>query len=203
MKFRLLPAFAVALIALAVQTTNGQDNPPAAAGPGVVAVLDVFRVFNENAEHSTAMEQIRQSAETVKTSVEGEMQQISSEAQQVMKLEAGSPERNQKEADLEQRQTALRTKARQQELDLLAREAGVYYQTWTRMQQVINAVAQHNNISLVLRFDSAAIDPENRGDVIKGVNRAVIYHDRLDMTDLVIQQMGPTTAQATPTTQNR
>jgi Skp family chaperone for outer membrane proteins len=202
-KFRLLPAFAAALIALAAQTSHGQDNQPAAAGPGVVAVLDVFRVFNENAEHSAAMEQIRQSAEAVKASVEGEMQTISSEAQQVMKLEAGSPERNQKEADLEQRQTALRTRARQEELDLLAREAGVYYQTWTRMQQVITAVAEHNNISLVLRFDSAAIDPENRGDVIKGVNRAVIYHDRLDMTDLVIQQMGPTTAQAPPTTQNR
>lgn len=201
MKFRPLPAIAVALIALAAQSLNAQDDPP--GSPGVVAVLDVFRVFNENAEHSAAMEQIRQSAEAVKTSVESEMAQITSEAQQVMKLEAGSPERNQKEADLEQRQAALRTKARQQEIDLLAREAGVYYQTWNRMQQVIGAVAQHNNISLVLRFDSAAIDPENRGDVIKGVNRAVIYHDRLDMTDLVIQQMGPTTAQATPATQNR
>jgi Skp family chaperone for outer membrane proteins len=201
-KFQPIALFAAAAVALAAQTGLAQDNPPPAT-PGVVAVLDVFRVFNENAEHSAAMEQIRQSAEAVKTSVESEMAQITSEAQQVMKLETGSAERNQKEAELEQRQTALRTKARQQELDLLAREAGVYYQTWNRMQQVIGIVAQHNNISLVLRFDSAAIDPENRGEVIKGVNRAVIFHDRLDLTDLVIKQMETATAQAAPGTQVR
>ena len=64
------------------------------------------------------------------------------------------------------------------------------------MQQVIAQVAAHNSISLVLRFDSASIDPENRNDVIKGVNRSVIYHDRLDITDPVIQMMGPSTASA-------
>lgn len=171
-----------------------ETGAPAATGPGVVAVLDVVRVFNENADHSAEMERIRQAAESVKAEVERELEQIKADAQPLLKMEQGSVERNQLEGQLEQRQTALKTKARQQEMDLLTAEAKVYFATWTRMQQVIARIAQHNQISLVLRFDSASMDPENRADVIKGVNRSVIYNDRLDMTDLVIAEMGPTVA---------
>lgn len=186
---------AVCLVGWAPQAM-GQATGNGAEGPGVVAVLDVVRVFNENEAHSTEMDQIRVAADQVKKEVEAELQKLRAEAEPLAQMEAGSPARNQLEAELEQKQAALRTKARQQEMDLLGREAQVYYKTWTRMQQVIATVAQHNNISLVLRFDSAEIDPENRADVIKGVNRSVIYHERLDMTDLVIQGMGPTVASA-------
>lgn len=181
--------FAVALWPVSVASAQN-------SGPGLVAVLDVFRVFNENAEHATQMDQIKQAADAVKAEVEGQLQQLANEARALDGMSIGSDERNAKEASLEQRQASLRTKARQQELDLLTREARVYYQTWTRMQEVLARVCEHNNISLVIRFDSAEINPEDRNAVIKGVNRAVIYHDRLDLTDLVIQQMGPTVARA-------
>ncbi len=193
MKSALL-AVATAFTILALSAGSGMAQQQTSE-PGFVALLDVVRVFNENADHSSRMERIRQQAEAVKSGLEAKMEGIRTEAQQLMKMESGSPERNQKEAELEQRQTALSTEARQQEFDLLTEEARVYYQTWNRMQEVLAQVATHNKISLILRFDSAAIDPENRNDVIKGVNRSVIYHDSsFDITDMVIQQMGPTVA---------
>lgn len=159
-----------------------------------VVVLDVARVFKENLEFSQQMDRIRAQADQVKLEIESTQESIRQDAQRLPTLEVGSPARNQLEADLEQRQTALRTKARQQEADLLTTEAQLYYQTYQKMQTVVAQLAQEYNISLVLRFDSAPIDRDNRNDVIVGVNRAVVYHVKLDLTPMVIRAMGPAVA---------
>ena len=111
-------------------------------------------------------------------------------------FEVGTPERNQKEGQLEQEQTTLRTYARQKETDLLNREAQIYYNTYQKMQSVVSSFATENDIALVLRFDSADMNPTNRADVIKGVNRAVVFHHYRDISKYIIQNMGPMTEEA-------
>ena len=71
------------------------------------------------------------------------------------------------------------------------------------MQTVVSSVAASNGISLVIRFDSEDIDPTNRGEVIKGVNRAVVYHRQLDLTRMVSSAMNGQQAQAPTGTQNK
>jgi Skp family chaperone for outer membrane proteins len=163
---------------------------------GIVAVLDVARVFKENPEFDTSMKSIRQEADGLKAQITQQQETIKAEAQQLGQYEPGSAERNQMEATLEQKQTALRTRARQAEADLLNREAGVYFATYTQMQSVVGEIAGQHGISLVLRFDSQEVDPTNRAEVIKGVNRPVVFHRRLDLTNMVIQNMGSASANA-------
>jgi Skp family chaperone for outer membrane proteins len=105
------------------------------------------------------------------------------------------------EAELVQQQAALRTKARQAEADLLNREARIYYDTYQEMQSIVGNLAGQFGISLVLRFDSEQIDASNRAEVIKGVNRAVVYHRRLDLTSRVSAAMNERSAQAPTGTQ--
>ena len=112
-------------------------------------------------------------------------------------MEAG-PKRNQMEADLEQQHTRLRTTTRQSESELLNREARVYFDTYREMQEVVEAAAKEYGLSLVLRFDSESIDPNNRNEVIQGVNRAVVFHRQLDLTSLISKQLNARTA-AVPT----
>ena len=99
----------------------------------------------------------------------------------------------------------MRTKARQAEADLLNREARIYYATYQKMQGIVSSVAGQNNITLVLRFDSEEIEPTNRAEVIKGVNRAVVFQHKLDLTSMVSQAMnaGNAQAQAPSGTQNK
>ena len=159
-------------------------------------MLDVARVFKENPEFDTSMKSIRQEADGLKAQITQQQETIKAEAQQLGQYEPGSAERNQMEATLEQKQTALRTRARQAEADLLNREAGVYFATYTQMQSVVGEIAGQHGISLVLRFDSQEVDPTNRAEVIKGVNRPVVFHRRLDLTNLVIKNMGSASANA-------
>ena len=193
-------ALCVSMLAVSCcETTRAQDNQSA----GWVVVLDVAKVFKANADFDTKMQTIRKQAESLQATFKQEQEAIGLDAQALQGQTAASEARYQLEAQLEQRQTALKTKARQAEAELLAKEAQIYFDTYQKMQQVVTSIAQTNGIVLVLRFDSEAIDPANRGEVIKGVNRAIVFHKNLDITDEVIRIMGPvvsTSAVVPPTT---
>ena len=168
-----LKAVLIAVTAV-VATSTGQANAQEAKS-GLVAILDVAKVFKENSEFDSSMKAIKAEADRLKAKITQQQEAIKQRAQQVTQYELGSPERNKLEAELEQEQAALRTKARQAEADLLNREARVYYETYQKMQTVVSSVAASNGISLVIRFDSEDIDPTNRGEVIKGVNLSLIH----------------------------
>ncbi len=170
---------------------------------GLVAVLDVAKVFKENQEFDGKMKSIKAEADTLKDQITQQQESIKARAQQIGQYEVGTQERNNLEAELEQQQAALRTKARQAEADLLNREAKIYYDTYQSMQTIVGGLAAQHGISLVLRFDSEQIDSSDRAAVIKGVNRAVVYHRRLDLTSMVSAAMNERSAQAPTGTQNK
>lgn len=193
MKSLISYSVAVAVLISTAFVSNVQAQQSKA---GIVAVLDVAKVFKADQEFEAQMASIKQEADRLKNYIQGKQEAIKQEAQQVSQMEAMSPARQQAEGDVEQKQTALRTEARQAEAALLTREAKVYYDTYQRMQTVVAQVAEANEVALVIRFDSAPIDQTNRQEVIKGVNRTVVYKGNSDMTSVVIQSMVPHTAAA-------
>lgn len=186
--------FAVLSVAFALTTqANSQES---SGTSGLVTVLDVAKVFEQYPAFKQKMDAIKSEADSLKQKITSDQEQIRQEAMKLQNYEVGSPDRNQLERDLEHRQTDLRTQARQSEQDLLNREAIIYYETYKLMQEVVGSVAKENGISLVLRYDSTPIDKTNRAEVIKGVNRTVVYHKKLDLTSLVSERMNARTARA-------
>lgn len=162
---------------------------------GGVAILDVAKVFKENASFGDEMRKLKAEADQLKYEIAKEQDRIKTEVMKLRDMEAG-PKRNRMEADLEQQHTRLRTTARQTESELLSREARVYFDTYREMQAVVEALTKEYGLSLVLRFDSEKIDPNNQKSVQKGLNRAVVYHSKLDLTKMVSQQLNERMAAA-------
>lgn len=171
------------------QTASAQDS-------GIVAVLDVAQVFKVNQNFDSEMKNIKQQAEKLKLEIQQQQEAIKAEAMQISQYEAGSAERNKMEAEVEQKQARLRTSARQAEAELLNSEARVYYDTYLKMQTVVGDLAAKHSISLVVRFDGGQIDRASRPEVIKAVNRSVVFHRDIDLTNMVISAMGPRVAAA-------
>ena len=193
----LISSIALAVLAISsfAQTASAQDS-------GIVAVLDVAQVFKVNQNFDSEMKNIKQQAEKLKLEIQQQQEAIKAEAMQISQYEAGSAERNKMEAEVEQKQARLRTSARQAEAELLNSEARVYYDTYLKMQTVVGDLAAKHSISLVVRFDGGQIDRASRPEVIKAVNRSVVYHKDIDLTNLVIDGMGPRVAKA-PAAVNR
>lgn len=199
MKTIITPTFVIALIvSVSAPLTTvgwGQDQ-------GRVCVLDVAEVFKRNQAFESEMEKIRTEAASLKAKVEQDFANLQREAEKLEQYQIGSAERNEMESQLMQSQALLQSKARQSEADLLAREAKIYFQTYKRMEEIVAEIANEYNISLVLRYDSQTMKQDDRADVIKGVNRAVVYQKGLDLTNLVSQQLNGV-AQSSGNTQNR
>lgn len=179
------------LIGFGCALVQAQDNG------GAIAVLDVAKVFKENAAFKQQIDAIQARAQQLKAEVEAKQNELRLKAQQINEqFKANTPDRKDAEAALEQEMTGLRTYARQSETELMTQEAKVYYDTYQKMQAIVGATAKANNIALVLRFDSSAISSEDRSSVVAGVNRAVVYQSESDITDYVIAQMGPSVSAA-------
>ncbi len=186
--------FAVLTLSFALTTpADAQDKSDAS---GVVTVLDVAKVFDQYPVFKQKMDQIKAEADALKQKITADQEAIRQEAMKLQELEVGSESRKSRERELERRQSDLRTEARHSEQELLNREAGIYYDTYKTMQEVVGKIAEEHKISLVLRYDSTPIDRTNRAEVIKGVNRTVVYHHRLDLTTMVSQQMNARSANA-------
>lgn len=184
----------LALFAVVAFATFG-GSAAFAQESGRVAILDVAKVFKQNTAFEAKMKEIKTQADQLKVQIKNEQDQIKAAVQQLSTQER-SEDRNQKEAELEQRHTRLRTTTRQAEADLLNREARVYYDTYLQMQAVVESMATEYGLSLVLRFDSQEINANNRNEVIKGVNRAVVFHRKLDLTGMVSDALNARMANA-------
>lgn len=180
-----------AIVSLSNHSLQAQEGQS-----GLVAILDVARVFKDNLAFESKMATIRTEAEKLKAQITQQQEAIKLKAQGLAQFEIGSAERSSLEESLEISQAKLRTYARGQENQLLNREARVYYETYRQMQDVVGSLANQHGISLVLRFESEEIDPDNRPDVIKGVNRSVVFHQRVDLTKMVTAAMNANPAQA-------
>ena len=157
--------------------------------PGIVAVLDVAEVFKENTSFNTQLNAIRNEAKSLNDQFQSRMKQLQENAQGLSIYNPGTPERRAKEAELEQEQTKIRTQYRQANEDLLNREAALYHRTYLDLQSVVQRLAMQHGISMVLRFDRSQVNPDIRPEVVKVVNRAVVYQKNLDLTDMVIKEM--------------
>ncbi|MGY8748387.1 MAG: OmpH family outer membrane protein [Pirellulales bacterium] len=198
MKLNIYKLVLITVFAITQPLTGGVAQ---AQDTGIVAILDVAAVFKKNLEFNTQMEAIKKDAEGLKEQITTQQKVIQGKAQEISAMPNGA-DRFQQEADLEQQQTQLKTQARQAETNLLNREAQIYYATYQKLQSVVKAVAEANGIVLVLRFDSSPVDGNNRPEVIKAVNRSVVYNKQLDLTSMITEQMGPQVAAVnTPGTQ--
>jgi Skp family chaperone for outer membrane proteins len=166
---------------------NGQTQ---GMSGGYVTVLDVARVFKNYTPFTEQLKTIEAEAQALRNKLQAQEAELRAEAQAIVQqYKAGSAERRQAESQLEQKKAQMMTNGRHAQADLLNREAQLYYKTYATLQQVVTAYAKQANISLVIRFESNPIDSKNRGAVIKGVNRNVVYQDSMDITMAVLKQM--------------
>ena len=85
--------------------------------------------------------------------------------------------------------------------EFMEAEARAYFNAYTQIVDEVTAFAERYRIGLVLRFNSEQIDPSDPQTVLQGVNRAVVYQDRLNITPQILEQLnrGSVPAQARST----
>lgn len=174
------------LAALALSFLLGGASAAQDGSSGIVAVLDVAKVFEGHKGHKAKMEAIKAEVTAFEEDFRTRRASLQKQVQTLQTL-VGQPNYKEEEAALARKDADMTIEANQKRADVINREAQMYYETYQDVYQTTIQLCQTYGITLVINYDSSEIDPNSRESVIKGVNRNVVFQRDLDLTDLVIQ----------------
>lgn len=181
-------AFCIGLTAPAM----GQNQPAAAApaAPVKIGLVDMARVFKEYNKFEDMRAALKAEMETALA----EAKKIASDAEKVKEelklLKVGSAEYIKRESDLAQLSSDFETKRKIANVTYQRKEAEIFQDIYVDAVGVIKLYAEHFKYSMVMRFNSAALDKNDQASVVNGLNKLVIYHrPQDDITDAVIDYL--------------
>lgn len=171
--------------------------PAASAGTNIV-VIDIAFVFKNHNRFNGMMNDIKKDIEQFEAYVRAEQQKGLAKRDELAQYKPGSLEFKQKEEELARMQSDLQVGVGLKRKEFLEQEARVYYRVYREIEQTVAIFAQRNRIGLVLRFNGDEMKEDDRASVLQGVNRAVVYQQGLDITDLILKQCNINTVPAAP-----
>jgi hypothetical protein len=107
--------------------------------------------------------------------------------EQLQAYKPSSPEFKQLEEQLAKLSSELNVKMQLKRKEFLEQEAKVYFNVYNEVVERVATFSDRNRIGLVLRYNSDEMDAQDRGSVLQGVNRPVVFQRNLDITDIILQ----------------
>jgi Skp family chaperone for outer membrane proteins len=191
---RLATCLAIGLIsALTVPEVRAQQpQQPQQRAVGPVAILDLTYIFKNHARFQAMTEAMRGEVEAAEKQLGVERDAMQNLAKSIEQYKRGTPEYKQIEEELIKRQNDLQLKVNLQKKTFLETEAKIYYTIYQEVNDRVRYFADTNGISLVLRFNGDPIDRNDPQEVLKELNKSVIYYNRaIDITPIILEQLGP------------
>lgn len=180
--------FSLSIALLFVANVQAQQK----SGPSV-AVVDVAKVFKNHAGFKQKLDAMKEELKTFQSTTTNQLKALQERARQLSnQFKPGTAAYKRAEADIATSESDIRVKAKLKQKELLEREARLYYDTYQEIRGIISQLATHYGISMVLRFDSEEIDPQDLSKMQGVLNRFVIVaQPNVDLTGAVLRQVNP------------
>ena len=163
---------------------------PAHAQRGTsVTLIDINHIFKTHQPFVQGREELKGEMSKFEDKARQTQQDLAKMAEQLKDLNPGSPEYKSLEETMARNHSDLQVEAQLLRKELVEREAKLYFNHYKVIEYEIAAFAQKNGIDLVLKFNREEIDPDKPDKVLQGVNRAVVYQHKLDITDLILESL--------------
>jgi Skp family chaperone for outer membrane proteins len=181
--------------------------PPGAAAPAGgssasmhgVAVLDVTYILEHYSRLKQAMEVYKRDAQAAEEGLKKERDALAKRAEAMKTLKPGTEEFKRLEEELTKGESDWKLKVAAQRRDFAERESKNYLRAYQEVSAVVKNYSERNGIQLVLRFNGAPIDPNNREMVQMEVFKMVMYYDKsIDITDPILAELNRNAAIAAP-----
>ncbi len=207
MRITLISAAAVAILLAAFAFTNlqaeqPQSPPPRGASPSAanhgIAVIDVKYILENYARVKAATDQFNRDFEKTGARFKSEKETINKKVEKIKTYKPGTPEYKKLEEEITQNESDLKVQASLQQKEFAEREARIYLTAYQEISQQVKTYSDRNGITLVLRFNGAPPDANNREAVQAELFKMVLYQNGIDITGPVLQELNRTAAVASP-----
>ncbi len=179
---------AAAALGFGLAGTAAAQGPPASATPtaGAVGLLDVNFIFKHHHRFKMHMEEMRGDVERAEAAVQKEREAIQRLVEQLERYK-GTRDYKAMEQEIAGRQAQLAVQVRMQQREFLEREAKIYHNTYREIWREVDRYCQTHNLALVLRFNGDPADTTKPEEVLRDINKPVVWHrNGLDITGHIL-----------------
>jgi Skp family chaperone for outer membrane proteins len=197
---QLLTLACLSVLTLDTVAVAQQTSPSANSARYGYGVVDVTYIFKNYQRFNSQMEGMKTEMEAADSKLKTDRDTIAEKERMREQYNAGSVEFKQADEEVARLKAEFQLKAGKIRRDFLEREAQVYYQTYTEVSNAVQYYAQQHNIGMVLRFNGDVIDPNNREDILRAINKPVVFQNNVDITPDVLALLNRGAAGGTAST---
>jgi Skp family chaperone for outer membrane proteins len=189
-KTSLISATLVALLAAAAAGTIAfGQGAPLPHGQNI-AVIDVGLIFEKHNRFNAQMAQLKTEIEQTEAGWKKEAQDINAMIEQIKTLKPDSPEYHRLEADITKRQADLKVTQQLQNKALMEKQSKIYLATYREVEGAVTELCHRFNVSLVIRYSSKGIDGSDPQEILRGIQRPIVYVDKqYDITGDILNSL--------------
>jgi len=158
-----------------------------------VAVLNVDRIFKQFTPLQDRLVPLRQDAQELEKTAQLKQVELETTQQKLQRTPAGSPDFEKLQVQLARLQTELRLFMERERRNLAKKEADIYVAIFHEMEEEVKKICKARGIKLVIRQNAGSPKDEKVEEVLKWLNRAVIFEDGIDITDEVLTALNART----------
>jgi Skp family chaperone for outer membrane proteins len=189
-----LTVLGVALLVISVLVVGTFAQQGGGAGgtrPGTdIALIDISVIFKKHDLFKQRMKDLQGDMERAEVTMKNEADSLRGLREKLNNYRAGTPDYNDLEAKIAKESADLNVRYQLQKKEFAKIEAKIYYSVYQEIQQEVNGYAQANGIAAVLKFSSEPCDPEKPDEVLRDLNKPVIWWSRsLDITDVILESL--------------
>ena len=158
-----------------------------------IAVVNLDKLFNGYKKHAERLQPIREGAKELDESVQIRQVEMETAANQLRKAMPGSPDQLRLQQQLVKLQNDLRIFLETERQKLQKREVSALIATQKDVDAQIKKTSKERGLKLVLRQYPPPEENQPLQEVVKNLNRDVVYHEEgLDITDEVLKALNET-----------
>lgn len=157
---------------------------------GPVALLNVSHIFKTHVRFKDMMQGMKAAVEQAEVEVKAERVRLRKLVDQLRGLPTGSPEYKSLEEQITAGETTLAVRVQLQRKEFMQREAKIYHIVYQEIWQEVDYYARIHGIGMVQRFSAEPVDPNKAADVIRNLNKPVVWYNAdLDITADILQAL--------------
>jgi Skp family chaperone for outer membrane proteins len=159
---------------------------------GSVAIIDLSYIFKNHNRFKSMTEDMRHAVEAADTNLKAQKSRIEALEKQKneTELRKDSPEYKQMDAEVTRMKIDLNAQIALQKKEFIEREAKIYYNVYQEVLDAVQYFSQQNRISLVLRFNGDPVTEADPQEILKQLNKSVVYYDKaIDITPYILQDV--------------
>jgi Skp family chaperone for outer membrane proteins len=154
----------------------GQDER-AVDRPHRIGLIDMARVFKSYKKFEALRDELKGDLQKSEDKFKQMAEQIRREQNELKQYKEGTDEYTKTENLIVRHTTQAETYRKTTQRDLVRREAQIYKTIYLEVADAVQKYARLKNYTLVLRFSSDEVEAsENPEDVMRGLNRQVVYY---------------------------